>query len=94
MIEKRFVLGYNKIKDKEDNVIYGLTSLDNQDFGLHKFIEKSNELDKENKEKTALIKAKNNLLDDYKYQIRTAYNEGLTVKELADKLGIDLDGRI
>lgn len=48
MTGKRFVLGYNKIKDKEDNIVYGLTSIDNQDFGLHKFIEKANALHEEN----------------------------------------------
>ena len=47
-------------------------------------------LEKENKELKSLIKALKKSNNDYVNQIKKAYDEKLSIKELADNCGVDL----
>lgn len=49
------------------------------------------EIQKENKELKALLKAYQKSVEDYKYQIRKAVDEKLSVVELADNCGVDVE---
>ena len=50
-----------------------------------------NELHKENDYLTRLVKAYQKSVEDYKYQIRKAVDEKLSMLELADNCGVDVE---
>ena len=60
------------------------------DNGLLELVNLLNELDDDNKQSKALIKALKKSNIDYINQIRKAYEENLSIEELADNCGVDL----
>ena len=87
MTSKRFILFEDlDIKDKATGKIYPPCL----DRGLSELIILLNEFDDDNKQSKALIKALKKSNIDYINQIRKAYEENLSIEELADNCGVDL----
>lgn len=94
LTEKRFILAFDNYDGWAMQDTIGEYSDDEDYFDWltgQKAVDVMNHFAEENEQLKTLIKALKKSNTDYVNQIKKAYDEGLSIKELADNCGVDLE---